>query len=50
MRKGGFQISDARGAAGARLVADDALYGLHVAEAPLLKPIFHIDQLLGELI
>ena len=37
-------------AAGAALVTDDALHGRQVSEAPLLEPIFHIDQLLGEFV
>src|SRR5262245_25821286 len=37
-------------AAGAALEADDALHRLHVAEAPLLKPVLQIDQLLGEFV
>src|SRR5881396_3101628 len=33
-----------------RLVANDALDGLQVPEAPELKPFFDIDELLGHLI
>ena len=44
------QIAHTRGAAGAGLVADDALHGFHVLEAPHLESMIEIDQALGEFI
>src|SRR5215472_19353595 len=46
----GLQIADAGRAARPRLVADDALDGGHVIEAPALKQPFDIHQLLGEIV
>jgi hypothetical protein len=31
-------------------VTNDAFYRLHVAESPLLEPIFNVDEFLGEFI
>src|SRR5688572_6699212 len=41
---------DAGGAAGAGLEADDALHGLHVAEAPELEVLLDVDQLLAHVV
>ena len=42
------QIADARGAAGANLVADHALDGGDVIEALVAEVVFYVDQLLRE--
>ena len=42
-----LQEADARRAAGAGLVADDPLDGLHVPEAPELERLLDVDQLLA---
>src|SRR4029077_18105385 len=44
------QVGDAAGAARAALVADDALDGLQVVEAPELEVVVQVDELLGELV
>src|SRR5262249_38537899 len=44
------EISHALGAAGAGLVADDALHRGDVTEPPLAEEIFEIDQLFAELV
>ena len=48
--KGSLQVSDAGRTAGTGLVTNDPFYRLHVAESPLLEPIFNVDQFLGELV
>ena len=50
MVEGRFQEADSARAAGAALEADDALHRLHVAESPLLEPVFQIDQLFGQFV
>src|SRR5256714_11440 len=44
------EIGNAAGAAGAGLVADDALDGLQVMAAPQLEVVVEIHQALGELV
>ena len=48
--EGAAQEVDARGAAGAGLVADRALHDLEVAEAPLLEVVLDVDELLAGLV
>src|SRR5690242_15151907 len=45
-----LQIAHAARSAGARLVADDAFDRLHMAEAPEMKAVFEIDELLGQFV
>src|SRR5262245_63440758 len=44
------QERDPGGAAGAALVADDALHGLHVPEAPQQEVLLDVDQLLAHVV
>src|SRR6185437_10997437 len=44
------QESDAGRSAGSRLVADDALDGFHVPEAPQLEAFLDIDQLFAHVV
>ena len=45
-----FRKRDARGAARAGLVADDALDGLHVTEPPELEALLDVEELLAHLV
>src|SRR4051812_5651794 len=45
-----LQIIHAGAAAGARLVADDAFDGLHVAKTPELKALLDVDELLAHVV
>src|SRR3954463_8708977 len=48
--QGGAEEADPGGAARAALVADDALHGLHVTEAPELEGLLDVDELLAHLV